>query len=95
VGSQWVQFIRSFARLKIMLEQFGNSAGAGMDPNGSHPRATAISSLSGMWFALWFCINHIAMHLAVIFPEVWRRRYAFLMSTLLIRILLFGWKYRK
>ena len=95
VGSQWVQFIRPFARSKVMSEQLENSAGAGIDPNGSHPRATAISSSSGMWSSSWFCINHIAMHLAAIFPEVWRRRYAFLISTLLVRILSFGWKYSK
>ena len=49
MGSQCSQFIRLFARLKIMSAQLENSAGAGMDQKGKRPRAAAILSSFGMW----------------------------------------------
>ena len=44
-GSQSSQFMRSFARSKHISKQFENSAGAGVEPKGRRPSATAISSL--------------------------------------------------
>jgi len=73
LGSHRGKFSKSFARSNVMSELFENAAGAGIEPKGNRPRATAISSSSGVWSSLWFCTNYIAMHLAVIFAEVWRR----------------------
>ena len=48
VGSHRGQFSKSFARSNVMSELFENSASAGIEPKGSRPRATAISSSSGV-----------------------------------------------
>ena len=71
---------------KTMSEAMENSAGAGMDPNGSRVMIVAMLSFvvgDGL-------VDQVVRHLAAILGVVCNRRYAFSMSTLLSSMRLFG-----